>query len=200
MKYSIGLCVAFLFAAPVPAFAQWCYIGPALCPLPCVTYQMCPVVCYRAEWREEQVPCVVQRVSYRQQVTPVNTQVWVPQAYDAQVRRVSYTPVPRAVDRDVPALTMVPTLVWDPCCCCCVVRWCPVVTTTRVRCVEYDYRAQEWMENVRCWRYVPENRVVNQVSLIPVVTQEQVMTVRRYCVMVPYQTYVCVPCWTGCGW
>ena len=29
---------------------------------------------------------------------------------------------------------------------------------------------------VRCWRWVPEDRVVNQVSYVPVVTQEQVMT------------------------
>ncbi|HZZ82484.1 MAG TPA: hypothetical protein VFE62_28555 [Gemmataceae bacterium] len=193
MKYSI-LCVPLLLLSPVSAFAQ-CYIGP-FCPVPCITYEWRPVVCYRPEWREEKVPCVVQRVSYRQVVTPVNTKVCVPQEYQASVRRVCYTPVPRQVERDVPALTMVPMLAWDPCSCCCVVRWCPQITSTRVRCVEYDYVPQERVDNVRCWRWVLEDRVVNQVSCVPVVTQEQVTTVRRYCVMVPYQTYVCVPrCW-----
>jgi len=161
---------------------------------------MRPVICYRPEWREQQVPVMVQCVRYRQEVTPVRVPVLVPQEFDVQVRRVCYTPVPRAVDRDVPALIMVPTIAFDPCTCCCIVRWCPQVTVTRVRCVEYDYRPEERIENVRSCRWVQQEQVVNQVRLVPEVTQHQVMTVRRYCVMVPYQTFVCVPCWTGCGW
>jgi hypothetical protein len=93
---------------------------------------------------------------------------------------------------------MVPMVTFDPCSCCCVVRWCPQLTTTRVRCLEYDYRQEERVENVRVCRWVQQETVVNQVRCIPVVTQEQAWTVRRYCVAVPYQTYVCVPC--GCGW
>ena len=159
---------------------------------------MCPVVCYRTEWREEKVPCVVQKVSYRQEVVPVKTCVWVPQEFDQQVRRSYYVPVPREVEREVASCVWVPVVTFDPCSCCCVVRWCPQMVTTRVRCMVYDYRPEERVETVRVCRWVQQETVVNQVRCIPEVTPEQSWTVRRYCVSVPYQTYVCVPCW--CGW
>ncbi len=198
MRFALAACVAFMLAGPTPAFAQWCYVGPACCPMPCITYEMRAITCYRTEWRAEMVPCVVQKVSYRQEVIPVRTSVWVPQEYDQQVRRSYYVPMPRVVERDVAAWTWAPVMVFDPCSCCCVVSWCPQLTTTRVRCVAYDYRLEERVETVRMCRWVQQEAVVNQVRCIPVVTQEQSWTVRPYCVTVPYQAYVCVPCW--CGW
>ena len=45
---------------------------------------------------------------------------------------------------------------------------------------------------------LPEERLVDQVRMIPVVTKEQAFTVRRYCVSVPYQTTVYVPCYMPC--
>jgi hypothetical protein len=196
MRFALAACVALLLAGPTPAFAQWCYIGPAC--VPCVTYELRPVICYRTEWREEKVPCVVQKVSYRQEVIAVKTSVWVPQEFDQQVRRTCYLPVPRVVERDVQAWILVPTVTFDPCSCCCVVTWCPQLTVKRVRCLEHDYRKEERVETVRVCRWVQQETVMNQVRCIPVVTQEQAWTVRRYCVTVPYQTYVCVPVW--CGW
>jgi hypothetical protein len=194
MRFALAACVAFLFAGPTPAFAQWCYIGPPCC----IAYEMRPVTCYRTEWRAEKVPCVVQKVSYRQEVIPVKTSVWVPQEYEQKSRRSYYVPLPRVVEREVAQWIWVPTVAFDPCTCCCVVSWCPQLTTTRVRCVEYDYRLEERLETVRMCRWVQQETVVNQVRYTPVVTQEPSWTVRQYCVTVPYQVYVCVPSW--CGW
>ncbi len=47
-----------------------------------------------------------------------------------------------------------------------------------VCCVEYDYRPEERVETVRMCRWVQHETVVNQVRCIPVVTQEQIWTVR----------------------
>ncbi len=198
MRFSLAACIVFMIAGPTPAFAQWCYIGPPCCPGPCITYEMRPVTCYRTEWRTELVPCVVQKVSYHQEVIPVKTSVLVPQEYEQKVRRSHYVPMPRVVERDVATWVWAPMVAFDPCSCCCVVSWRPQVATTRVRCVEYDYRLEERLETVRMCRWVQQETVVNQVRYTPVVTQEQSWTVRRYCVTVPYQAYVCVPCW--CGW
>src|SRR5262245_3936855 len=95
--YTAALAVSLLFAASSTAHANWFY--PCLPPC-CVTYEPCPVVCYRPEWREEQVPCIVDRVTYRREVTPVRVQVMVPRMFDEQVRVSYYLPVPREVIRE----------------------------------------------------------------------------------------------------
>ena len=154
-----------------------------------------PVVCYRPEWRAEQVPCVVQKVNYRREVTQVNVQVMVPRQFDEQVRSSYYVPVPREVERDVPRCVMTPFVCIDPCTCCPIVMYYPQWVNQRVRCVEYDYRREERVDNVRVWRCVAENRAVDQVRWIPEVTQEQSVTVRYTCVMVPYQSWTWAPCW-----
>jgi hypothetical protein len=154
---------------------------------------MRPVICYRPEWREEKVPCVVQRVSYRKEVTPVKTQVWTLREFEERVRTSYYVPVPREVEREVQRCVWVPVMMFDPCTCCCFVTYQPQMVVQRIRVVECDYRKEERDVNVRVCRWVQEPRVIEQVCWIPQVTQEQVWTVRRYCVMVPYQTFVCVP-------
>lgn len=106
---------------------------------------------------------MVQKVSYRQEVIPVKTSVWVPQEYEQTVRRSYYVPLPRVVEREVAQWIWVPTVAFDPCTCCCVVSWCPQLTTTRVHCVEYDYRLDERVETVRMCRWVQQETVVNQV-------------------------------------
>ena len=65
MNFAMSACFALIQAGPTPAFAQASYFGPPCYPAPCVTYEMRPVIYYRAEWREEKVPCVVQKVSYQ---------------------------------------------------------------------------------------------------------------------------------------
>jgi hypothetical protein len=159
----------------------------------CVAYEMRPVICYRPEWREEKVPCVVERVNWRSEVTRVNVNVPVLREFDERVRTSYYVPVPREVEREVPRCVMVPVMMFDPCTCCCFVTYHPQWVMERVRCVEYDYRREERDVNVRVCRWVLEPRVVDQVRWIPEVTREQSWTVHRYCVMVPYQTTVCVP-------
>ena len=88
---------------------------------------------------------------------------------------------------------MVPVLLFDPCTGCGFVSWYPQWVMQRVRCIEYDYQKVERDVNVRVCRWVLEPRVVEQVRWIPEVRLEQTWTVRRYCVMVPYQTMVCMP-------
>jgi hypothetical protein len=196
MRFPLVACVALLFVQ-APASAQWCYFGPVCAP-PCVPYELRPVVTYQAQWREEKVPCVLQKVSYQPQVNRVKVTTWALQEYNQQVRRSYYTPVPREVQRDVATWCWVPAVMFDPCTCCCIVSWCPQRTVTRISCIEYDYRREDRDEMVRMCRWVPQESYVDQVCLVPQVTQEPGWTVRRYCVMVPCQTWVWVPC--GCGW
>ena len=172
------------------AAADW----PCCCPIPIIVgYEMRPVICYRPEWREEQVPCTIDRVNWRREVTQVQTTALVAREFDERVRTAYYVPVPREVERQVPYCVMAPVMMFDPCTCCCFVTYCPQWTVARVRCVEYDYRREEREAIVRVCRWVPEPQLVDHVRWIPEVTREPSFTVRRYCVMVPYQSAVCVP-------
>jgi hypothetical protein len=194
MRFAIAVCCAAFFSGLTGGRAQAFYYAP--CPIPCcLSYELQPVVCYRSEWRAEKVPCVVQRVSYRQEVTPVKTQVWAPQEFEQKVRTSYYVPLPREVERDAWRCVMTPVTMFDPCTCCTYVSYCPQWVVQKVRCVEYDYRKEERDVVVKVCKMVPKDVVVQQVRWIPEVTQEQSWTVRYYCVSVPYQTMVWVPCW-----
>ncbi len=185
---AIALLISAAFASDANAY--W-YIGcPPTC---CWTYEWQPVVCYRPQWQEERVPCVVEHVTYRREVTPVKTQIMVPRMFDEQVRRSYYVPVPREVERVVPRCVMVAVPVVDPCTGCAYMTYCPQWVNQRIRCIEYDYRREEQDVNVRVCRMVPQDTVIEQVRWIPEVSQVQSFTIRRTCVMVPYQTMVCVP-------
>ena len=179
----------------VPVQASQTQSPPSIVP----GYEIRQVVCYRPEWREEKVPCVVHRVDYRKEVTRVKTQVWVPKQFDEKVRIAYYVPVPKEVERDVYTCVMVPMMMVDPCTGCCFVSCYPSWVAQRVRCVEYDYRKEERNENVKVWRCVQQDTVVDQVRWIPVVTEEKSWTVRHYCVMVPHATAYYVPsCYVPC--
>jgi hypothetical protein len=158
------------------------------------------VVCHRPEWREEKVPCVVRTVHWRREVTPVKTQVMVPKLVDQVVRTAYYTPVPREVEREVTRCVLVPVVITDPCTGCSFTTCCPQWIRERVRCVEYDVRKDERDVNVKVCKWFPEDRVFDQVRFIPEVRETQSWTVRRYCVMVPHQTTVCVPVYRWCCW
>jgi hypothetical protein len=177
-----------LLIAASSAQAQWCF--PC-----CVSYEPVPVVCYRPEWRAQQVPCVVELVNYRREVTLVRVQVMVPRMFDEQVRTSHYVPTPREVERDAWYCVPVPIVCVDPCTCCPYVTYTSQWVRHRVRCVEYDYQLVNRVDNVRVCRMVPEDRVVEQVRYVPEVSQVQSWTVRYTCVMVPYQSVVWVPCW-----
>jgi hypothetical protein len=126
---------------------------------------------------------------------PVKTQVWEPQMVDQVVRTCYYVPVPRDVVRDVWYCVMVPSVTIDPCSGCPYVTCCPQWVSQQVRCLVYDYRLEERAVNVKVCIWVPRDTVVEHVSYVPEVTQEPSWTVRRYCVMVPYQSVIWVPCW-----
>lgn len=193
MKKLLAACMVLVLWSAGSSAHAFCYL-PCM-PVCCVQYEMRPVVCYRPEWRAEQVPCVVERVNYRAEVSRVNVRVMAPRMFDEQVRTSCYVPTPRVVERMVAQCVAVPVMAIDPCTCCPYVTYTMQLVNYPVRCVEYDFRLVERVENVRVCRYVPEDRVVEQVRWVPEVSQVQSWTVRYNCVMVPYQTMVCVPCW-----
>jgi hypothetical protein len=158
------------------------------------------VIGYRAEWREEKVPIIVQRVNYRKEVTPVKTFVWTLQEFDEKVQRIYYTPVPRVVERDVASWCWTPWVWCDPCTGCPVVSYYPKQTIQRVQCVVYDYRPDVRVEAVRMCRWVQQPTVVDQVRWIPEVTPEKSWAIQRSCVMVPYEMRMCVPVWMPPAW
>ena len=183
-------------SARAQCYAPWaCYYCQPVC---CVTYQYQTVTSYRPEWRAEKVPCVVQRVSYRQEITKVPVTVYVPTMFDEKVRTSFYVPIPTIVERPVTTCVMVPMVTVDPCTGCCFATWCPQTVTQMVKYTTCDYQLRTREDMVKVCKMVPEARVVDQVSWSPVVTQEQSWTVRYTCVMVPCQTTVCVPVYTWC--
>ena len=134
------LALGLLLTTNASAFADW--FSPCFPPC-CVTYELRPVVCYRPEWREEQVPCVVERVNYRREATPVRVQVMVPRMFDEQVRTACYVPTPREVEREIWRCVVVPVVAVDPWTCCPCVTYTSQWVRLRVRCVEYEYRVVE---------------------------------------------------------
>jgi hypothetical protein len=196
VKFIFAVCAGVCLWTPSISRAQ---VFDPCCPIPfVVAYEMRTVTCYRPEWREEKVPCVVQRVSYRRDVVQVPCSTWVPQWSDQQVRTSYYVPVPKVVERAVPRCVMVPVTMCDPCTGCCFVQYCPQWIVQRVQCTEYDYRVAERTDVVKVCKMVEQRTVVEQVCWTPVVTAEQSWTTRCYCVMVPYQSQVCVPVWVPC--
>ncbi len=198
LAISAALCLWGSIVGPAQAFGcgPWIYYCPPTC---WVTYQYQTVMSYRPEWRAEKVPCVVQKVSYRQETTKVPVTVYVPKMFDEKVRTSFYVPTPKIVERPVTTCVMVPMVSVDPCWGCSYVTCCPQWVTQTVKCTVYDYKLQTRDDVVKVCRMVPEQRMVDQVRWIPQVTQEQSWTVRYTCVMVPCQTTVCVPVYTwGC--
>lgn len=196
MRLAVAACVAVLWTGTFGGSAD-AFCVPVCPPVCCVTYEWRPVVCYRPEWQAEKVPCMVQRVNYRREVTPVKVQCWAPKWVDEPVRVSYYTPVPREVEREYARCVMIPVPWVDPCTGCCFVTYCPQWVKDRVRCVEYDYRRDEREERVRVCKWEPYWTSVDQVRWVPEVTQEPSWTIQYRCVMVPYQSMVCVPV---CTW
>jgi hypothetical protein len=202
MKSLFGISVTFLLWATTSssAYAFGCapwvyYYCP---PTYCVSYQWQPSVSYRPEWKAEQVPCIVQKVSYRQEITKVNVTNYVPQMFDQKVRTSYYVAIPTVVERPVTTCVMVPIMAVDPCSGCCFVSCCPQWVTSIVKCTAYSYQLQSRDDVVKVCKWVPTPAVIDQVRYIPVVTQEPSWTVRYSCVMVPCQTMICVPVYTCC--
>jgi hypothetical protein len=202
MRYALTIGLAILLWGSVngPAHAFGCvpcfyYFCPPVC---CVTYQYQTTTSYRPEWRAEQVPCVVQKVSYRQETTKVPVTVYVPKMFDEKVKISYYEATPKIVEQPVTTCVMVPAMSFDPCTGCCYATWCPQWVTHTVRCTAYDYKLKTRDDVVKVCRMVPEPHVVDQVRWISEVTQEPSTTVRYSCVMVPCQTTVCVPIYTWC--
>ena len=191
MKPTLRFAIAAIaIAVMTTESSACCWFMPPAC---CISYEMRPVICYRPEWRDERVPCVVQRVSYRREVSQVQVQRWVAEPVERQVRLSYFVPVPREVERDVWRCVTIPIATIDPWTCCPCWTYATQWVRQPVRCIEYDFRREERDEVIRTCRWVQQPVMVEQVRWIPEYSQEQIWTVRRTCVMVPYQTMVCVP-------
>ena len=197
MRMALCACVALLSWGLTGASADAFY-GFPWPPVGYWTYQPQVITCYRTQWTEEKVPIVVQRVSYKQEAYKVKIQVPVPQFYDQKVRTSFYVPVPKVIERDVTTWVMVPVPVFDPCSCCCYFTYRPSFTTTKVKCVVYDQKLESREDVVKVCKMVLEDRLIDQVRMIPVVTPVKSFTVRHNCVVVPYQTTINVPVWVPC--
>jgi hypothetical protein len=158
-----------------------------------VAYETRVVTCYRTEWKEEKIPIVVERVSYKPETIKVKVTEYVPATFDQMVRTSYYVAIPKVIERDVATCVMVPFAAFDPCTCCCYVSYCPQWVTRKVQYSVCDYQLQARDDVVKVCKMVPQERVVDQTRMIPVVTKENTWSVRYTCVAVPYQTTVSVP-------
>jgi hypothetical protein len=169
------------------------------CPVPCcIAYQACTVTCYRTEVREEKIPITIQRVNYRQEIDKVPIKVYVSQPFTTKVQQSYCVPVPKVIVRDVVTCVSVPIMMIDPCTGCCYVTNCPRMVTQQVSCTVYEPQMQIREIDVMVNKLVPQDRVIDRVRWVPVVTQEQSFTVRRYCVSIPYPVTVQVPVYVPC--
>lgn len=196
MKTTVWSCVVFLVWGLSDSQAEAFYL---CCPPPCcIAYEMRAITCYRPEWKEEKVPVTVEKVKYRKEVDKVKVKVYVAKLFDEKVQTSYYVPVPKVVEQDVATCVTVPIILVDPCSGCCYVSCRPQWATQKVKCTVYDYKVEKRDVSVKACKWVPEDRVVEQVRWVPEVTREQVMTVRRYCVPVAYQATICVPVYIPC--
>src|SRR5689334_2265279 len=120
-----------------PADAWW-WDGCAPCPW-MITYQPVVVTRYYPQWQPRRVPCVVPRVTYREQVTPVAT-VSFRTEWEQQTRKVVYyIPEPRVVERDIVVSEFVPVLAGSPIT-GCAINYYPRPKVQRISAVVCDYR------------------------------------------------------------
>jgi hypothetical protein len=204
MRNLLWACAGLVFWGLTTSAAN-AYYGPPLvccypvCPPPCcVAYETRVVTCYRTEWHQEKVPIVIQKVNYRPETIKVKVTVYVPAMFDQKVQTCYYIPVPKVVVQDVVSCVWVPFSLCDPCTGCCYTSCCPQWVTRKVQYTVCDYLPQVREDVVKVCKMVPQEQIVDQTRLIPVVTQEQGWTVRYSCTAVPYQTTVNVPVYVPC--
>lgn len=199
MRMALCACVALLSWGLTATSADAFYgYGWPCAPMGYWSYTTQVVTCYKSQWTEVKVPIMIQKVSYKQEVDKIKVQVPVPKFFDQKVSTSFYVPVPKVVEREYTTCVMVPVPVFDPCSCCCYMTYQPTYSTQKVKCVVYDYKLESREDTVKVCKMVLEDRVIDQVRCIPVVTQEPSFVIRYNCTLVPYQTTVCVPVWVPC--
>jgi hypothetical protein len=164
----------------------------------CVKYEERTVTCYKPEWKEEKVKCVVRKVYCRVEEVPVKCTVMVPKWETVKETCRYLVPVPRTVEREVVRCRYVAETRTDECTGCTYTCYKPETFTEKVKCTVWDCKEETKDVMRKVCRWEPEVREFKQRRVIPESREETVEMVRRYCVMRPYETKVkvavCVPC------
>ena len=156
------------------------------------TFQKQVVSGYHPHWYQQQVPAVVPKITYKVETQKVVTIVDEPRVFEEKQSYLTYTPVPRIVDRDITTHVLLPLVLTDP-------SGCPMVTCrveVRTHKVQYpviDYKPVIKTTDVKVTRMVPTKKVIEYKQAVPIVTYDQEMTTEWRYMMVPYQRVVDVP-------
>ncbi len=171
------------------------------CPPPCC--EPCPppvactttfvdkvVTCYKPVWKEEQVECLVNKVVCKEVVEKVKCMVLVPRWLEEKRVCTFLVSEPVEVVHEVVRCRLVPIKVDDPCC----VTTCKMETyVEKVKCVVPQCKAVQKEVVCKVCRLEAHEQIVDRKRLVMECVPTKVLQVRRYCVMVPYQTTVRVP-------
>jgi hypothetical protein len=192
---AIGLTLAVAAVSTSQAQAFGCRRNCCIpcCTPCCVTYCDKVVTCYKPEWRERQVQCVVHKMVPKEVVTKHVCNVLVPVVVEQQRTCTVLTKVARTVEKEVTCCKLVPVLVKDPCTGCVTTCCKPVTYTQKVQCVVYECLPVQKTYTVKCCSFKTEQRVVEKKCCVMECVASTVMKTERYCVMVPYQKTIKVP-------
>lgn len=193
----LAVLVVVLVATPSQACHKGGCGGCAPACAPCVSYQVTyvdkVVTCYKAEWREKEVTCTINRCIPREVVEERKICVLVPEMRQEKRTITVCRAVPREVEQQVTCTRMVQVCVTDPCTGC--VRTCckPECYTATVKRIVCDMVPEQKEITVNICNYRQEERTVQVKRCVIDVKQETVTQKVRECVMVPYQATVKVP-------
>jgi len=195
MKKLAVSCLTFvclgMLAANASAFGhRCCWDCAPPCPPPTVTYVDKVVTCYRPQWKEEKVKCVVNKMYCRVEEETVKRTVMVPKWIDVKQTCTYLVPVPKTVEREVVCCRMVPVQMTDPCTGCAYTCYKPQEFKEKVKCTVWECKSESRDVICKVCKYEPQTREYKQKRIIPECRQETVDCVRRYCVMVPQQVTV----------
>ena len=195
MKKLIVTFILAVLGGGLASPAQAWYPG---CPAYTVSYQPCVVTTYRPEWREEKVNVTVDHWTSRIVVDKVNVKSWVPRWEDEKQVHVSYRYDPKVVQQDVVRCNWIAVCFLDPCTGCPYTTWQPKTYVERINVTVHEAVPVQTVVPVKVCRWALQDQVVDCQRVVWDNNPQQVVSVRRYCVMVPHQTTVAVPVCTPC--
>lgn len=195
--------VAFVLTLADPASAFFFKKKKNCCPPPCcdpccVTYVDKVVTCYKPQWHEEKVECIVNKLVCKEIVEKVKCNVLVPVWTEEKRKCCHYVSEPVDVIQDVVRCRLVPCKVCDPCTGCCHTCCRAETYVEKVKCTVYKCRPVTQDVTVKVCRMECREQIVDCKRIVTECVPTKVVQCVRRCVMVPCQTVVrvpvCVPC------
>jgi hypothetical protein len=184
------------------------------------------VTCYKTEWREKNVECVVNHMVSHEEVRKHTSTVCVPVWKEEKRTVTEYKSVPKVVEREVVVCKKVPAPCETPCggcesgcdngcghhrhrlfghrhkgCddCGCETPCNVVREVQKVKCTVYECVPVKKDIVVKVCHYEQQQKVYETKCLVWECKPEKVMKKVRYCERVPYQTTIKVPvCAASC--